>query len=220
MSTFFAIKKKCAVCGREHEIEVCGSTHAFGYCDLDFRPAEQMRSLIYLQVEECKNCGFVSTDIENDKYANIYKKLVNSNYYKKCEGIKFDNDVAEKFYKIYLLNTNLNNETVSFFALRNASWICDDVGDEKNAIKCRVKALKLLDILISNKDKNFEKYILIKIDFLRRCKMFKEAIECYKDFKFTNESYYKVYNYQKFLAKIRDSQISDYGEAINFKIKR
>ena len=218
MSTYFTVKKKCAVCGKENEIKICSSTHAFGYCDLDFRPAEQMRSILYLQVEECESCGFVSMNIENDKYANIYKKLSNNEYYKYCDGIKFDNDVAEKFYKIYLLNANLNNETASFFALRNASWICDDVGDEKNAITCRIKALKFLDILISNKDNNLEKYILIKMDFMRRCKMFEEVIKCYKDFNFTDESRYKVYKYQKFLAKIGDSQISNYGEVINFQI--
>ena len=51
---------------------------------------------------------------------------------------------------------------------------------------------------------------------MRRCKMFKEVIECYKDFNFANESHYKVYKYQKFLAKIEDDQISNYGEVINF----
>ena len=216
MSTFFTIKKKCAVCGTENDIEIWGSTHAFGYCDLDFRPAEQMRSLLYLEAEECVNCGFVATNIANDKFANVYKKIVNSDEYKNCDRIKFENDVAEKFYKIYLLNTKLNDETVSFLALRNAAWICDDVGDEKNAIKCRKKALKFLDVLISIKDNNLEKYILIKMDFLRRCRMFKEVIDCYKEFKFTNESHYKVYNYQKFLAQIRNDKISNYGEVINF----
>ncbi|MBQ3116401.1 MAG: hypothetical protein IJC07_05170 [Clostridia bacterium] len=216
MSTFFTIKKKCAVCGTENEIKIWGSTHAFGYCDLDFRPAEQMRSLLYLQAEECVNCGFVATNIANDKFANVYKKIVNSDEYKNCNRIKFENDVAEKFYKIYLLNTKLNDETASFLALRNAAWICDDAGDEKNAIKCRKEALKFLDVLISIKDNNLEKYILIKMDFLRRCRMFKEVIDCYKEFKFTNESHYKVYNYQKFLAQIRNDKISNYGEVINF----
>lgn len=216
MSTFFTIKKKCAVCGTENDIEIWGSTHAFGYCDLDFRPAEQMRSLLYLEAEECVNCGIVATNIANDKFANIYKKIVNSDEYKNCDRIKFENDVAEKFYKIYLLNTKLNDETASFLALRNAAWICDDVGDEKNAIKCRKKALKFLDVLISIKDNNLEKYILIKMDFLRRCRMFKEVIDCYKEFKFTNESHYKVYNYQKFLAQFRNDKISNYGEVINF----
>ena len=46
--------------------------------------------------------------------------------------------------------------------------------------------------------------------------MFKEVIDCYKEFKFTNESHYKVYNYQKFLAQIRNDKISNYGEVINF----
>lgn len=216
MSTFFTIKKKCAVCGTENEIEIWGSTHAFGYCDLDFRPAEHLRSLLYLQAEECENCGFLSTDIEDEEYADIYKKLCDSSYYKNCDGIKFENHVAEKFYRIYLLNASLNDETKSFFALRNSAWICDDVGDEENAIKCRKKALKFLDVLISKKDNNLEKYILIKMDFLRRCKMFEEVIDCYKEFKFTNEIHYNVYNFQKFLAQTKDDKISNYGEVINF----
>ena len=77
--------------------------------------------------------------------------------------------------------------------------------------------MKLLMSMRGNN--NLEKDILIKMDFLRRCKMFEEVIKCYKDFKFTNESHYKFYNYLKFLAKIVDSQISNYGEVINFQIK-
>ena len=215
MSTFFTTKKKCAVCGTKNEFKVCGSTHSFGYCDLDFRPAEQKRSLLYLQVEECKKCGFIWTDIEDRDCSKTYKKIMESDFYRNCDGIKFKSVLAEKFYKMFLLSKCFNESNeVCFYLLRSAVWASDDAKDRESALKCRIESLKYLEKLISLKDKNIEKYILIKIDFLRRCNKFDVVINSYDDFKFSKREFDKAFKYEKILASNNDCQAHRYDECL------
>ncbi|MBQ8426888.1 MAG: hypothetical protein IJX16_03910, partial [Clostridia bacterium] len=136
----------------------------------------------------------------------------------KCDGINFASKIAENFYKAYLINEGLRkSEISSFIMLRNASWACDDSNDKKNAIICRLKALKILDELILHEEKNKEILILIKIDFLRRCKKFSEVINNYNNYQFFSDEDKEAYEFEKFLAKNKDSEIHSYEEASIYK---
>lgn len=215
MSFFYPKIKKCAVCGAEQEIMEWASIHTQGGSNLDFRLNGVDADTINLCAEECPKCGFVSTDIENVDDAETYKKIVNSYRFQKCDGIKFKNSYVEKFYRIYLLDEeNCNNEDKLFYSLRKVAWACDDVKDEKNAIKCRMKALKYLENLLSHKSKNQEYFVLIKMDMLRRCKKFNEVINCYNDFQFINSDNKAIWQYQKLLAKNKDSDIHSFDEIL------
>lgn len=216
MSTIFIRKKKCAVCGAENEIQVWGSTFVCGFYDLDFRPPEHERSLLYLKVEECSKCGFVGFNIESNEHADIYKKIADSYSYVECDGINFASRYSENFYKMFIINKHLSMpEISSFIMLRNAAWSCDDSKDYENAKICRIKALKYIEDLLIKNPKD-ESLILIKIDFLRRSEKYDELINSYNDYEFTIEDYKRTCRFQKHLAKKEDNKIHTFEELAAF----
>lgn len=215
MSTFYYDTKKCAVCGEEQEIKVWSSTSVSGYCDLDFRPPEHERSIIYLGIEKCEKCGFTWLDIKDEMSAKIYNMIKDSDSYKNCDGINFSNIKAENYYKAFLISKKIHNKEQSFSLIKRASWICDDIQDFKNAMKCRLKSIELLDKLIETNNENKEFYILIKLDFLRRCKKFYEVEYLFNQYKFTELEHQQICKFQKFLAKNKDSDVHTYNEVLN-----
>lgn len=70
--------------------------------------------------------------------------------YLNCDGLIFNDELSEVFYKYYILNIKAENKEGAFWALRCAAWNCEEYNDEQNAIICRDKIVTLLDDLIHN----------------------------------------------------------------------
>ncbi len=209
MTTMFHKEKKCAVCGREKNYIQLGSSNSFGPCDLDLRPPEMMRSTMHTWIEECPFCGYVMGNIssfpENVSEKSVLEKFVYSKAYQTAEGTHFKSELAERFYKRYILEREFGEISRSFDSLLRAAWACDDAGDKENAVHCRKEALKFLDIMIS-KDETNENLILQKADILRRSGMFEEVIKQYGDKKFSGELLKNIASFQVEKSKLKDDK--------------
>lgn len=213
MTTYYFTDIKCAVCGKVKSTHRCGSFSAFGYSDLDFRPPMMGRHIFYSHLDVCHNCGFISCDIENKEYAEVYKKISNTESFKSCDGINFCNETSADFYRLYLIKRELYGlcET-TFHTLKETAWTCDDNKDIDGAIKCRTLALSFIDDVIA-KSKHADELNLIKVDFFRRCNMFNEVLNFDKEF--TDTHYQNIIKYQKLLARIKDNKANN-CEVVHF----
>lgn len=75
---------KCPVCGEEVRITHVLSTNAHGYSDLDLRPSEMWRSVMY-QITKMCTCG----NVFMGDTSPATKELVQSDAYQNCDEIKF-----------------------------------------------------------------------------------------------------------------------------------
>lgn len=210
MTTYFQTEKNCAICGTAKKVMECGSFSMFGFSDLDFRPTSQARYMFYSNLDECYNCGFISSNIEDESYANAFKKISITKSYKTCDGIKFATETAQKFYRNYLINREVHGlckET--FYALQETAWVCDDDNDLSSGIKCRTLGLAFIDEVIKT-NKNSENLTLIKLDFLRRCNRFDEVISFNKNF--SQPLYQNTLKYQKLLSKLKVNDCHNLAE--------
>lgn len=210
MTMYHDVTRKCAICGREQTEIVCSSSSCFGYSNLDYRLPSYGGYMFYENLRECRHCGFISRNIESEKYAKAYKELSNTESFIKCDGIPFKSKTAKKFYRLYLLTRKVDASYESAFsALRDVAWVCDDKKDFKSACECRMLAIPILDELIKTHPER-DKFILLKLDFLRRCERFDEVVE-YKA-EFADKTDQATYKYQRVLAMARDSKAHSYEE--------
>ena len=210
MTMYRYVTRKCAICGKEQTETVCSSSSFFGHCSLDYRLPSYAGYMFYENLHECRHCGFISINIENEEYAKAYKEICNTKSFKTCDGIAFNSKTAKKFYRLYLLTRKVDPSLESAFcALRDVVWVCDDEKDYFSAFECRTLALPILDELIKTHPKR-DKFILLKLDFLRRCEMFDEVVN-YKA-EFADKTDQAVYKYQRVLAMTKDSKKHTYEE--------
>ena len=213
MTTMFKQVKKCAVCGSKHEYSMIASTNSFGSPDLDLRPPEMQRGTMYLWVEECPDCGYVASDI-TDKPNRVTKEWLTSEEYITCDGIRFRSGLAARFYKQYKICL-LNKKTEdAFCAIHHAAWACDDMKDNKNAVRCRDLAIPLIEKLLSGKSRNKENLKLMRADLLRRAGHFDKVIADYSSFVFENEIMDKVREFQVKKAEQKDALCYTVEEAV------
>ena len=236
MSTFNDVTKTCILCFKESEQVEINSTSSFGYDDLDFRPPMMARSTIFAWLEACPHCGYVAKDIfdlsciQAVKHVDVMRKIVSSESYKKCDNINFCSDYASNFYRHHLILLKSDNTEEAFLALRNAAWVCDDMGDEENAIICRKKAIELIDRITSESFGKFDinrcpsriikflynKYTkikklpdaeyldLVRLDMLRRIGDFERVINEYSKKCYSKKIFNKVLKLQTEKAMAKD----------------
>ena len=102
MSMPFVIKQTCFVCGKESSVTVMASTNTLGGTpDLDLRPAEMMRSTMPRWIQECPHCGYIAGSL--DKETTVTQKWLKGMHFISCGDRWFRSDLAEKFYKYYLI---------------------------------------------------------------------------------------------------------------------
>ncbi len=219
----------CSVCGAENEISVLGSTNAFGSPDLDFRPAQMLRGTMYLWLQECRGCGYVSKDISAP--AGLTRFWLKSQEYLTCDGIPFSSDLAKRFYREYLISAKEKRMEDSFFAILHAAWACDDLIDVENAMLCRKKALSILNgplhSIWASADEKGEKnedivahlrkrlrgqspnkgrsFMVMRADIMRRAGLFDELIEEYDSVHFREDNLNQIIRFQIERAKEKDA---------------
>lgn len=212
MSTFIPMKKKCAICGKKNIYEELAGTSSFGSPDLDLRPAPLQRNMMFLWVQECPECGYVSSDIS--KKSKIKKNFLQSVEYKKCDGLSFMSDLSEKFYRLYLIMSATNKTEEAFWALLHGAWACDDVSDEENAKHLREMSLPLITEMICENNENKTNYLLVKADILRRAGHFNELLEEYSSVKPEDELLMQILLFELQKAREKDTKCYTVQDAV------
>lgn len=236
MSTFNDVKKMCILCLKESEQVEIMSTSSFGYSDLDFRPSLMERSTIFAWLQACPHCGYVAKDIfdlsciKAVKHVDVMRQIVSSESYVKCDNINFISDYASNFYRHHLILLKSDNIEEAFLALRNAAWVCDDMGDKENAVICRKKAIELIDRLslesfgkfdinrcpsriikflynkcTKRKGLPYAEYLdLVRLDMLRRTGDFERVTDEYSKKSYLSGIFNKALKFQLEKARLKD----------------
>ena len=195
---------KCPICGEEIRIINVLSTNAMGYSDLDLRPSEMQRSVMYQITTMCK-CG----NVFMGDISPATKELVQSDVYQNCDGINFKDQKSIMFYRAYLIDKEHNPQDIvsNFMHLNRCIWACDDSDDENN-IPLRKTALNLVNQIIENEENEETKrnYILIKADLLRRSGQFDELIEEYEDIHFEDPLSELIVDFQYKKSEEKDNK--------------
>lgn len=167
------VKKKCAICHYEYHYQEMKDTDSFGLRDLDTRPPGMLRSMQYLLLQKCPNCGYVSEDVaKNDE--KIQKEDLEKENYQEILNDKSINFAMKKFILRGELLKNKNNVKAGMAYLR-AAWLADDAKQYQMSQKMRSKAIQYLEL--SLEEENNENIRLIIVDMYRRIGMFDEAKE-------------------------------------------
>ena len=194
MSTFYRESFTCAVCGKEDQYGVVGSTNAFGSADLDLRPPEMERSTMPAWVQQCPRCGYAAECV--DRPTTVTIEFLKRPEYLSCDGIEFRSGLAARFYRQYMVGLHDNDKQTAFNALLHAAWACDDSEDSVNATACRLKSLPILTELISTETENADTLRLMKADIMRRAGLFEELKAEYAGVSFTEELLNKILAFQ------------------------
>ena len=203
MSTFGSKMCKCAICGEESEHEILMSTNTFGgSMDLDTRPPEMYRSTMFLWVQECPFCGYVSGSISDESTVAI--SYLKGDEYKNCNGMQFGSYLAKRFYKNYMINQTTGNKRGAFWASLRAAWASDDERDADAAVLCRKQCLELVDGLENQMDE--DSITIMKVDLLRRTGQFEKAIELCQDAKMSDDLLNNIIKFEMERAKAEDDR--------------
>ena len=211
MSTFRKFNKKCAICGNESEYDTIMSTNSFGSPDLDLRPPQMRRSTMWLWVQKCPECGYVNYTV--DSRLNITRELLESIEYIDSDGMNFKSELADDFYKHYMLLSRCRNYMEAYNALLYCAWACDDANDIATASSIRKKMVKLYEKIPAYKREN-ENIIAQYVDVLRRSSQFDVILEHFADFKASDEVIQKVIGFQIALAKKEDTGVYTVRDAL------
>lgn len=203
MSLPGSVTRICSVCGEESTQTVIMSTNTLGGSpDLDLRPPEMMRSTMGWWIQRCPHCGYVADDLTD--LSTVTRQWLEHEAYTSCNGHSFKSELAEMFYKSYLIHTADGNAEKAFFAALHGAWACDDEGAAEEAIHCRECALAELEKLIAAQ-MHLETCLVVKTDLLRRTGQFDRLIAEYTGKRFWNTLIDRVVEFQIEKAKQKDT---------------
>lgn len=199
------ITKKCAYCGKESEQTILLSMNETGYPTLDCRAERMGEDPIYLILDKCPYCNYVSFDI-SEEIPGLDAKIFESKDFK---------DIVEKYekygvagnYLIYsFLYESINDYKSAAFNYLHASWIFDDSRNIQCANKSRKKAVS--NFLKVNDGELTVTNIFQTLDLLRRTKQFDEALEFLEPLEEVfndRDIFHAIVLFQKELIKNKDS---------------
>lgn len=124
MTTLYHEKKRCAVCGAQHEYTSIGSTNAFGSPDLDTRPPEMQRSTIFAWVQRCPKCGFCASNIS--KASDQAISVIRSEAYHEQLSDPSMPELANSFLCKSIIDETAGDYGSAAWSLIHAAWVCDD----------------------------------------------------------------------------------------------
>ncbi len=174
MTRLLPVKKTCAICGREQELNVMLSTNSFGSMDLDTRPPMMRRYTLQYEIGMCDGCFYASSDIEDlppDFRVDILKSP---------EYLSIANDLGiERTAKAFMLAGIIYKEQGNYrsagICFLKAAWVFDDHCDLDMAVSARHESYKYLSKEIK-KAKNTDLEVMT-VDILRRTGDFSSASE-------------------------------------------
>jgi len=217
MTTLYLAEKKCYSCGTENRNPVIDFTQKItGARDLDGRPSNVQRSLVYLWIQRCEKCNYCAPDISKQCDADI--QLINSHEYKSIIEDTSYPLTAISFRAHSWIREKQNLLADAGWAQLCAAWICDDNKSVNQAIQCRKQALSLFreaqklnqEFSQSRSEEN-----VCLIDILRRTGQFVDALQlCDEERAKDNpDSIWEALEYEKYLIEINDTACHDESDA-------
>lgn len=210
MSTIRQVQIKCAMCQKESEQIMLGSTSAFGAMDLDTRPPALARHMNGCYVQECPHCGYANYSI--DTPTAVSPEFFQSEPYLTIAKQDLPG-TAISFCKMAMLGAEEKDASKEFWGYMRAAWVCDDENRELSARVSRLCALQTLeqntDAIIGDSDTA----AMMRADLLRRTHQFDEVVKQFKDFRSDNAFLQKLMQYELRLAKNKDHACHRVDEA-------
>lgn len=216
MTRYEYITKKCAYCGKESEQTILLSMNETGYPSLDCRPERMGVDPIYVIMDKCPYCNYVSFEL-SEEILGLDSKIIESKEFK---------DIVEKFEKYgvagnYLISAYLNESVEEYgnagFNYLHASWIFDDYSNIQCADKARKKAAS--NFLKIDEEELTITRIFQTLDLLRRTKQFDEALEFLEPLEEVfndRDIFHALVLFQKELIKNKDADEYRTKDAMDF----
>lgn len=177
MTTLYLTEKQCCVCGSKSQYPLVDlSLSIVGPRDLDGRPSLIQRSLVYLWIQRCSECGYCAPEISQGTPEEV--SLIEKTEYKLQLTSEEYPETANSFLCHSMIMEHTKLYADSGWAAVFAAWICDDNGYIQSALKCREKALVLFGKAIEHKQGFGESPAeeqLYLADLHRRCAHFEQA---------------------------------------------
>ena len=212
MTTIYPKECTCFMCKTKNTFHKLSSTNSFGSPDLDLRKPPMQRYTMEYWLEECPSCHYVAPSIEEP--TKLRKDFIKSESYTNCSGIDFKSELAQRFYRRYLIDAELGEFGNACNDAIHAAWACDDEGDTENAKTCRILAASLTKSLI-RKD-NEPTILLMRADLLRRAEQFEQLLKEYSNLQpFNDDLLDKILAFQIKKAKEKDTKGYTVEQAIN-----
>jgi endogenous inhibitor of DNA gyrase (YacG/DUF329 family) len=172
MSTIEETTVFCAACGRQSEQQRLTSFSTFSGSDLDFRPAEMLRSTMNYWIMACPHCGYVAEDI--GKWPRVRRNTLDRLYAYADKALP---KLAYLFQKRALHCEHQKDIRGAIRAYLCAAWVCDDAGDEDRAKQMRAKCLQLTQRRMKHcRRRDWNRYAMLTADLLRRIGVIKELL--------------------------------------------
>lgn len=154
----------CVACGRPSEQTRLMSFSTFSGPDLDFRPAQLLRSTMKHWIMVCPHCGYVAESI--GRWPRPACGTLERLYAGADKGLP---ELGYQFLKYALHCEYRRNLRSAIRAYLCAAWICDDAGDEARAGDMRAKCLKVTQQRMKHcRRRDWNHYMMLKADLLRR----------------------------------------------------
>ncbi len=167
------IKEKiayCVACGQPSEQTWLVSFSTFSGPDLDFRPAQLLRSTMKHWIMICPHCGYVAENIS--KWPRPACKVLERLYATADIGLP---QLGYQFQKRALHCEHQKDIRGAIRAYLCAVWVCDDAEDDVRAREMRAKCLELTQRKMRRcRKRDWNRYLLLKADLLRRMSFFEE----------------------------------------------
>ncbi|WP_298500820.1 hypothetical protein [uncultured Methanobrevibacter sp.] len=163
---------------------------------------------------ECPHCGYVAGRLENK--LEVSKDFLKTEEYLTCEGNEFVSGLSKRFYRHYMISKKEHDSGSEFLSLLHCAWTCDDSADSL-ALKMREMALKSIDKIIPESEKEKENLKLIKADLLRRTCQFDRLISEFKDVIHENLLFNDIITFQIELAMAKNSDCYTIEDVIKNK---
>jgi len=144
MTTIFPSVMRCAVCDRDAEVMMIGSTNQFGSPDLDFRPPEMMRSTMESWLHECPGCAYCAESLDEADAETVV--IVNGDAFRSFRaGAAEFAQPAKKFHSAAFIAAEAGNLADAFHHTLHEAWSHDDSGDTVRANAARLNAVDLMN---------------------------------------------------------------------------
>lgn len=179
MTTLLRVTRRCAICEHRSEHRLVASVSRAGAPDLDFRPPERERSLVYRAVQECPACGYCAADI--GQAGESAAEVVGSRAYQQLRRDAGTPPPASCLLRASLIEVWAGRFVAGGYRALEAAWVCDDLGAPRYpdaARRCRDRAIELF-AAVRSRGQRFARTPgaerLLMVDLLRRAGRLEEA---------------------------------------------
>lgn len=142
MTRMYLERITCFICHDTNDYPVIRSTSQFGHPDLDTRPSEMARSTIVYRIMCCPSCGYCAPDVS--KGQPHFNEVVGSEAYVEQRDSAAYPELTNRFLCWVLLQESVGNHAEASRAALQAAWICDDAEEAEASVRCRERAIALL----------------------------------------------------------------------------